>query len=44
LFNLPYTFPSLIVAYKQKGTDKTLLVTDAMCAFGMPDGTYALGG
>ncbi|CAM2079634.1 N-acetylglucosamine-6-phosphate deacetylase [Paraclostridium bifermentans] len=38
------SYPSLRVAYKQKGTDKTLLVTDAMCACGMPDGTYALGG
>ena len=38
------SYPSLRVAYNQKGTDKTLLVTDAMCACGMPDGTYALGG
>lgn len=38
------SYPSLRVAYKQKGTDKILLVTDAMCACGMPDGTYALGG
>ena len=38
------SYPSLRVAYKQKGADKTLLVTDAMCACGMPDGTYALGG
>lgn len=38
------SYPSLRVAYKQKGTDKTLLVTDAMCACGMPDGTYSLGG
>lgn len=38
------SYPSLRIAYKQKGTDKTLLVTDAMCACGMPDGTYALGG
>lgn len=37
------SYPSLRVAYKQKGTDKTLLVTDAMCACGMPDGTYSLG-
>ena len=36
--------PSLRIAYKQKGTDKTLLVTDAMCACGIPDGNYALGG
>lgn len=38
------SYPSLRVVYKQKGTDKTLLVTDAMCACGMPDGTYSLGG
>lgn len=38
------SYPSLRVAYKQKGTDKTLLVTDAMCACGMPNGNYALGG
>ena len=38
------SYPSLRVAYKQKGTDKTLLVTDALCACGLPDGTYALGG
>lgn len=38
------SYPSLRIAYKQKGTDKTLLVTDAMCACGMPDGNYALGG
>ena len=38
------SYPSLRVAYKQKGTDKTLLVTDAMCACGMADGKYALGG
>ena len=38
------SYPSLRIAYKQKGIDKTLLVTDAMCACGMPDGTYALGG
>ncbi|MCR6514404.1 MAG: N-acetylglucosamine-6-phosphate deacetylase [Clostridium sp.] len=37
-------FPSLRVAYKQKGTDKVLLVTDAMMACGMPNGKYGLGG
>ena len=37
------SYPSLRVVYKQKGTDKTLLVTDAICACGMTDGTYALG-
>lgn len=38
------SYPSLRVAYKQKTTDKTLLVTDAMMACGMPEGKYALGG
>lgn len=38
------SYPSLRIAYKQKGTDKALLVTDAMCACGMPDGNYSLGG
>ena len=38
------SFPSLRVAYKQKGIDKVLLVTDAMMACGMPDGKYSLGG
>ncbi|MGL4742634.1 MAG: N-acetylglucosamine-6-phosphate deacetylase [Sarcina sp.] len=37
-------YPSLRVAYKNKGTDKTLLVTDAMMACCMPDGKYSLGG
>lgn len=38
------SYPSLRVAYKQKGTDKVLLVSDAMMACGMPDGKYSLGG
>lgn len=38
------SYPSLRVAYKQKGTDKVLLVTDAMMACCMPDGEYSLGG
>lgn len=38
------SYPSLRVAYKQKGTDNVLLVTDAMMACGMPEGKYALGG
>ncbi|MGL4453896.1 MAG: N-acetylglucosamine-6-phosphate deacetylase [Sarcina sp.] len=37
-------YPSLRVAYKNKGTDKTLLITDAMMACCMPDGKYSLGG
>jgi N-acetylglucosamine-6-phosphate deacetylase len=38
------SYPSLRVAYKSKGIDKVLLVTDAMMACGMPEGKYALGG
>lgn len=38
------SYPSLRTAYKVKGSDKTLLITDAMMACGMPDGTYSLGG
>lgn len=37
-------YPALRIAYKQKGTDKVLLVTDAMMACSMPDGKYSLGG
>lgn len=38
------SYPSLRIAYNQKGTDKVLLVSDAMMACGMPDGMYQLGG
>ena len=38
------SYPSLRVAYKQKTTDKVLLVTDSMMACCMPDGMYSLGG
>ncbi|MBU5454358.1 N-acetylglucosamine-6-phosphate deacetylase [Caproiciproducens sp. MSJ-32] len=38
------SYPSLRIAYKQKTTDKVLLVTDAMMACCMPDGMYTLGG
>lgn len=38
------SYPSLRTAYKVKGSDKTLLITDAMMACGMPDGIYSLGG
>ena len=38
------SYPSLRTAYKVKGTDKVLLITDAMMACSMPDGMYALGG
>ena len=38
------SYPSLRTAYKIKTSDKVLLITDAMMACGMPDGTYSLGG
>ncbi|MGL4990631.1 MAG: N-acetylglucosamine-6-phosphate deacetylase [Sarcina sp.] len=38
------SYPSLRIAYKAKGIDKTLLVTDAMMACCMPNGKYSLGG
>ena len=38
------SYPALRVAYKQKGTDKVLLVSDSMMACCMPDGDYSLGG
>ena len=38
------SYPALRTAYKHKGTDKVLLVSDAMEACGMPDGQYSLGG
>lgn len=38
------SYPSLRIAYKQKTTDKVLLVTDSMMACCMPDGIYSLGG
>ena len=38
------SYPSLRIAYKQKTSDKVLLVTDAMMACAMPDGMYSLGG
>lgn len=37
-------YPALRTAYKVKGADKVLLVTDAMMACGMHDGDYSLGG
>ena len=36
-------YPSLRIAYKQKGLDKVLLITDAMMACSMKDGIYTLG-
>nr|WP_302595455.1 N-acetylglucosamine-6-phosphate deacetylase [uncultured Cellulosilyticum sp.] len=38
------TYSALRIAYKQKGTDKVLLISDAMMACCMPSGDYALGG
>ena len=38
------SYPSLRTAYKIKTSEKVLLITDAMMACGMPDGTYSLGG
>jgi len=38
------SYPALRIAYKQKGTDNVLLITDAMMACCMPDGDYSLGG
>lgn len=38
------SFPSLRVAYSQKGTEKVMLITDAMMACSMVDGQYSLGG
>lgn len=37
-------YPVLRMAYRQKTSDRVLLVTDAMEACGMPEGTYSLGG
>ena len=33
----------LNVSWKCKGTDKSVLITDCMCAGGLPDGDYQLG-
>ncbi|SHE67200.1 N-acetylglucosamine-6-phosphate deacetylase [Clostridium fallax] len=38
------SYPVLRTSYKIKGTDKVLLITDAMMACCMPDGEYSLGG
>lgn len=38
------SYPALRIAYKQKGTDKVLLISDAMMACCMPNGEYSLGG
>ncbi|MVX65116.1 N-acetylglucosamine-6-phosphate deacetylase [Clostridium chromiireducens] len=38
------SYPVLRIAYKQKGTDNVLLISDAMMACCMPNGDYSLGG
>lgn len=38
------SYPALRIAYKQKGTDKVLLISDSMMACCMVDGEYSLGG
>jgi len=38
------SYPALRIAYKQKSTDKVLLISDAMEACCMADGEYLLGG
>lgn len=38
------SYPALRIAYKQKGTDNVLLISDAMMACCMPNGEYSLGG
>lgn len=37
-------YPALRIALKQKGTDKIILITDAMMGCTMPEGKYMLGG
>lgn len=37
-------YPSIRVSLKQKTTDNMILITDAMSACGMAEGTYSLGG
>ena len=36
--------PMIRLIVKNKGPDRVLLITDAMCAAGEPDGIYSLGG
>lgn len=38
------SYPALRIAYKQKTTDKVMLVSDSMMACCMKDGNYSLGG
>jgi len=36
--------PMIRLIVRNKGSDRTLVITDAMCAAGCPDGMYELGG
>ncbi len=36
--------PMIRLVAKTKGPDRVMVITDAMCAAGEPDGTYSLGG
>jgi N-acetylglucosamine-6-phosphate deacetylase len=36
--------PMIKLIAKAKGTDRVMIITDAMCAAGEPDGMYSLGG
>ena len=36
--------PMIRLIVKAKGPDRTMIITDAMCAAGEPDGIYSLGG
>ena len=36
--------PMIRLIVKAKGPDRTMVITDAMCAAGEPDGIYSLGG
>ena len=36
--------PMIKLIAKAKGPDRVMIITDAMCAAGEPDGMYSLGG
>jgi len=36
--------PMIALIVRNKGPDRTMLITDSMCAAGCPDGLYSLGG
>lgn len=45
IVDLVHVHPAMVkLLVRAKGLDRALLVTDAICAAGMPDGTYELGG